>query len=232
MKEHDIWGWSRHVTDGEVISAATVADQDGDALALVVRRTIAGRTRYFLERLAPVWADSQPIAEACFVDCGLGIRTDTPTSTVEGLGPSGRLRAFRTGGRQPCGGLRGAWWTHRAALRGLCGAGRPAVCIRALPPAGGRRLQFRHNTGARAGLRFLLAPPVPQRRRAIRPQPQRTLRPALYAGTLGRGRAALFWRYHLCAPSGGWDNQTSIWLVQQRPLPFRVLALTLDITFA
>ena len=35
-----------------------------------------------------------------------------------------------------------------------------------------------------------------------------------------------------CAPSGGWDNQTSIWLVQQRPLPFRVLALTLDITFA
>ena len=35
-----------------------------------------------------------------------------------------------------------------------------------------------------------------------------------------------------CAPSGGWDNQASIWLVQQRPLPFRILALTLDITFA
>ena len=35
-----------------------------------------------------------------------------------------------------------------------------------------------------------------------------------------------------CAPCGGWDNQTSIWLVQQRPLPFRILALTLDITFA
>ena len=35
-----------------------------------------------------------------------------------------------------------------------------------------------------------------------------------------------------CAPCGGWDNQASIWLVQQRPLPFRILALTLDITFA
>ena len=35
-----------------------------------------------------------------------------------------------------------------------------------------------------------------------------------------------------CAPCGGWDNQASIWLVQQRPLPLRILALTLDITFA
>ena len=36
----------------------------------------------------------------------------------------------------------------------------------------------------------------------------------------------------MCAPSGGSDNQASIWLVQQRPLPLRILALTLDITFA
>ena len=52
---------------------------------MVVQRKIAGQTRYFLERLAPVWTDSQPIADAYFVDCGLSIRAAAPTREVAGL---------------------------------------------------------------------------------------------------------------------------------------------------
>ena len=59
MKEHDIWGWSRHVTDGEVISAATVADQDGDALALVVPHPFTGARRAIFWS---VWPRSGPTA--------------------------------------------------------------------------------------------------------------------------------------------------------------------------
>ena len=47
MKEHDISGFTRHVTDGEVLSVASVSGDNEDAVFFVVRR--AGRC--FLERL-------------------------------------------------------------------------------------------------------------------------------------------------------------------------------------
>lgn len=54
LKEHDIWGWSRHPTAGEVLSVCSISGPDSDELLLVVRRRDAdGGTRYCLERLAP-----------------------------------------------------------------------------------------------------------------------------------------------------------------------------------
>ena len=231
MKEHDIWGWSRHVTDGEVISAATVADQDGDALALVVRRTIAGRTRYFLERLAPVWADSQPIAEACFVDCGLGIRTDTPTSTVEGLDHlEGCALSVLADGSPVEGCVVRGGRIELPYAASVVQAGLPYASVLSPLPVEG---DFNSGTTLAQG-------------RAYGSCSLRLYRSV--GGQYGPSRNELYdlpfmpehWGEAVqpfsgditCAPSGGWDNQTSIWLVQQRPLPFRILALTLDITFA
>lgn len=231
MKEHDIWGWSRHVTDGEVISAATVADQGGDALALVVRRTIAGRTRYFLERLAPLWSDSQPIAEAYFVDCGLGIRTDTPASTVEGLDHlEGCALSVLADGSPVEGCVVRNGRIELPYAASVVQAGLPYASVLSPLPVEG---DFNSGTTLAQG-------------RAYGSCSLRLYRSV--GGQYGPSRNELYdlpfmpehWGEAVqpfsgditCAPSGGWDNQTSIWLVQRRPLPFRLLALTLDITFA
>ena len=86
LKEHDIWGWSRHPTAGEVLSVCSISGPDSDELLLVVRRRDAdGDTRYCLERLAPQWQDSDPVEEAFFVDCGLSLHREEAVNDVDGL---------------------------------------------------------------------------------------------------------------------------------------------------
>jgi len=87
MREHDVYAWHRHVTDGAVESVATVVEPDGyggfeDALWLIVKRTINGQTRRYLERMM---ARTFPaIADAWFVDCGLQY-SGPPVTSVAGL---------------------------------------------------------------------------------------------------------------------------------------------------
>ena len=81
MKEHEISGFTRHVTDGEVLSVASVSGDNEDAVFFVVRR--AGRC--FLERLARDFGRADPMAEAFFVDCGLTFRSDAPVEELAGL---------------------------------------------------------------------------------------------------------------------------------------------------
>lgn len=81
LKEHDIWGWSRHPIDGEVVSVATLSGEKTDVLMLVTRR--AGK--YYLERMADEWADTKDIEDAYFVDCGLTLESETPKTEWDGL---------------------------------------------------------------------------------------------------------------------------------------------------
>ncbi len=85
MKEHDIWGWSRHTTQGLVRSVVSVSDGDSDAVYIVVQRTIQGQTRFFLEKLAPRWLEGDGLAvggidQAFFVDCGATYMGNAVTS--------------------------------------------------------------------------------------------------------------------------------------------------------
>ena len=99
MKEHDIWGWSRHVTQGKFLSAATISGDDGDVLMVVVRREINGQPRYFLERMAPRWSEADGVEEAFYVDCGVTWRAEE--AGAEGrstLGPAGAAVAADSGG--------------------------------------------------------------------------------------------------------------------------------------
>lgn len=81
LKEHDIWGWSRHPIDGEVVSVATLSGEKSDGLMLVTRR--AGK--YYLERMADEWANTEGIEDAYFVDCGLTMESETPKTEWDGL---------------------------------------------------------------------------------------------------------------------------------------------------
>jgi hypothetical protein len=88
MREHDVYAWHRHITDGLVESVATVTEADGfggyeDAVWLIVNRTIDGQTRRYLERL--VSRTFPTVADAWFVDCGLVYDGDTPVTELSGL---------------------------------------------------------------------------------------------------------------------------------------------------
>ncbi|WP_295140667.1 ubiquitin-activating E1 FCCH domain-containing protein [uncultured Reyranella sp.] len=52
LKEHDVYAWSRHVTDGFVESVATVQEGNESILYLSVRRTVGGQTVRYVERMA------------------------------------------------------------------------------------------------------------------------------------------------------------------------------------
>ena len=69
QKEHQIWGWHRHDTDGTFESVTTIPENNLDAVYVIVKRTINGKTRRYIERIKPrTWTTA---ADAFIVDSGL-----------------------------------------------------------------------------------------------------------------------------------------------------------------
>lgn len=85
MREHEVWGWSRHDTDGTYESVCSVSEGSEDAVYFIVNRTIGGVTKRYVERLhTRVFSD---VADAFFVDSGLsydGTHTGSTTMTLSG----------------------------------------------------------------------------------------------------------------------------------------------------
>lgn len=83
MREHEIWGWHRHETDGEIESVACISTDYGtDEVYFVVKRTINGSQVRYIERLSQrlyseaLHKTTNDVQDAFFVDCGLTL--DTP----------------------------------------------------------------------------------------------------------------------------------------------------------
>lgn len=87
MPDQQVFAWHRHDTDGQVESVASVPEGDEDILYLIVRRTINGATKRYIERMATrqlvkSQSGDYPFDRSFFVDCGLtydGRRTGTAT---------------------------------------------------------------------------------------------------------------------------------------------------------
>ncbi|MBD5416694.1 MAG: hypothetical protein HDR50_03310 [Desulfovibrio sp.] len=231
MKEHDIWGWSRQVTDGRVWSVASVPGAGGDTLFLVVERETGGTKRWFLERLADQWPDSAPVEEAFFVDCGLSLRRETLETTVSGLGHlEGRELAVLADGSpvEGCVVREGAIELPYPAR--VVQAGLPYVS--ALSPL---PLEAEMQNGSSLG-----------RMRAFGRCAMRLYRSV--GGKYGPTREELHdlpflpeaWGAPVepfsgdveFFPGGSPEGAASLWIVQDRPLPFRLTALMLDVDFA
>jgi len=78
LKEHDVYAWSRHVTDGTVESVATVQEGSETILYLAVKRTVGGQTVRYIERMASRYFPD--VQSAWCVDSGVGYNgwnTDT-----------------------------------------------------------------------------------------------------------------------------------------------------------
>lgn len=84
MKDHDVYGWHRHSTNGLFIDIACIPGDNIDSLFVLAERTIDGITSYFCEI-----QDKRVINEAdsindFFVDCGLSY-AGTDVTKVTGL---------------------------------------------------------------------------------------------------------------------------------------------------
>lgn len=82
LREHDLWGWHRHTTDGVFEDVLCVPEGTEDAVYVVVRRTVNGASKRYIERFAPRYTSQKIniVRDAFFVDCGGtydGTNTDT-----------------------------------------------------------------------------------------------------------------------------------------------------------
>jgi hypothetical protein len=83
MKEHDVWGWTRHETDGVVEDVVVVTEGQEDVPYFMVRRLVNGVQRRYIERLYS--RSFVAVEEAFFVDSGLTYR-GAPADNISGLG--------------------------------------------------------------------------------------------------------------------------------------------------
>lgn len=91
-REQDVIAWHRHIIGGsfnsgiaEVESIATIPNIDGtaDETYLIVKRTINGVTRRYIEYISGKF-ESGLLTDAFFVDCGLTY-SGSPVTTISGL---------------------------------------------------------------------------------------------------------------------------------------------------
>ncbi len=85
-REQQIVGLTRHQLggDGFAESVTVIPGEEADEVWFVVRRTINGQTKRYVEYLAPQHEPGDPIEDSHFVDCALTY-DGTPTDTVSGL---------------------------------------------------------------------------------------------------------------------------------------------------
>jgi hypothetical protein len=89
LKEQNVTAWHRHPLGGggAAESLAAIPGTGGDELWAVVRRTIGGQTRRYVERLDPAFdgAGQEDAAEAFHLDCGVSY-SGAPATVFTGLG--------------------------------------------------------------------------------------------------------------------------------------------------
>lgn len=69
LKEHEVWAWCRQETDGEFEEFASIPEGARDAVYCIVKRTIDGAPKRFIERVEP--RTPEDAGHGFFVDSGL-----------------------------------------------------------------------------------------------------------------------------------------------------------------
>lgn len=228
LKEHDIWGWSRHITDGEVQSLISLSGDTEDIVMLVVKRHINGADKYYLERLDSRWTESDGIKEAFFIDCGATYRGN-PTKTVYGLGYlEGKTVAVLADG-SPVEGLvvkdGGIILPYEASIIHV---GLPYTSTLSPMP-----LEGDFQTGTTLGRRRALGRCSVRLASTVGGK-HGTTRDSLYEfpfspSEWGQPVAMFSGDVDFTAGDGAQETQSSIWLVQDKPLPFGLVGLAINI---
>ena len=84
MISQDVWGWHRHVTEGDFESICSIPGSDGrDLVYAIVERTINSATKRFVEVLRPRISNSAT-HNYTFMDCSV-VYDGVATTTITGL---------------------------------------------------------------------------------------------------------------------------------------------------
>jgi hypothetical protein len=81
--EQDVWGWTRLETDGFVEQVCAIPEDGYTRLYALIRRTINGVERRFVERMA--LPDRGDIAAGCHLDCSITQVYDPPQGYIDQL---------------------------------------------------------------------------------------------------------------------------------------------------
>lgn len=82
IPDQQISAWHRHDTDGTFESCCVISEEGEDKLYVIIKRTIGGATKRYVERMHTREMATQ--SDAFFVDCG-ATYSGAPVSTVSGL---------------------------------------------------------------------------------------------------------------------------------------------------
>lgn len=82
QREHEVWGWHQHDTQGSFESVASISEDSRDAVYVIVKRNIDGADVRYVERLEK---REETLPEDCFyVDSGLSY-DGVATTSISGL---------------------------------------------------------------------------------------------------------------------------------------------------
>ncbi|WP_291448794.1 hypothetical protein [Desulfovibrio sp.] len=230
MKEQDIWGWSRQITDGRVRSVAALSGENADELLLVVERSVDGARKYYLERLMPRWEQNDDIRDAFFVDCGLtgvfedGVESVGGLSHLEGRTVHALLDGSPVEGLEVRDGAVALPYAARTVSIGLPYAS--TLCPQCV--------EADTQTGSTLGMKRGYGQCAVRLFRSV-------------GGKFGTDRKTLYnfpfvparWGEPCepfsgdvrCSAGGGQDPDTSFYIVQDRPLPMQVAAIVVSVDF-
>jgi len=79
LKDHDVWGFSRHDTRGRFLDVSVVPEQGRDVPYFLVRRRIGGAFKKYVEYMAAREIDD--VRNAFFVDSGLSLDNPVPVTS-------------------------------------------------------------------------------------------------------------------------------------------------------
>lgn len=250
LREHDIWGWSRVTTQGKFRSVAVTAGQMEDVAYCVVEREVcepqdqavtADReteqgevpppqrvTKWYLEMFVPRWREEYGIEEAFFVDSGLSYAGE-PTGILANLDHlEGRMVSILADGSpQPLQQVKNGMVTLPAkTTRAHVGLPYRAALCPQTPEAdmqegatlgrvrtyGSSRIRFEASVGGAYGPSLDTLYDFPQN-------------PRKYGRALPPCTGDLSFN-----PDVGYSPEGKIWFVQDLPLPFTIVAFTLEVS--
>jgi len=240
-REHQVYAWTRHETDGIVEDLCCVNGDRRDEVYMIVCREAGGKSRRYVERLAEPFRDlhAGDASMAWYVDCGLRLMSSEAVSRISGLDHlEGRsVSVLADGG--PLEGFvvhEGSITLPRAyhvVLVGLPYTGKlKSLRVNGGDEAGpsqGRRqktgniiLRFDRSIGGEVGWERIGTDGCLQEERWV-PIKYRTLQQGNVASVPFSGDRSL------TMPSG-WDNRGQFLLRQKDPLPLTLLCATLNVS--
>lgn len=80
VKEHQVFAWHRHDFDGTVENVCVIPNGDIDELYLVIKRTINGSSKRYIEKMMPRFIDD--VIDNIFMDCALSYDGRDPNPAI------------------------------------------------------------------------------------------------------------------------------------------------------